>query len=123
MAGATLEASGVAGTLEDSPVAGLQVQGQYRQYQVSAQDSTLEAADLEPITPYDSGNILGHVQPGGSGEKLVSGVVQRASQLLSDGTAGNVGNALVASSGENVVPTPPVGSTAADGLSQAPQHE
>ncbi len=121
---AVLEASGVAGSLEDSPVAGLQVQGQYRNYAVSAQDSTLEAADLEPITPYDSGTILGHVQPGGSGEKLVSGVQQRASQLLADSTAGVVGNALVSDySTANTDPVPPTGSAAADGLSQAPQHE
>ncbi len=120
---AVLEASGVAGTLEDSPVSGLQVQGQYRNYQVSAKDSTLEAADLDPITPYDSGTILGTVPPGKSGLKLVSGVQQRASQLLADGTAGVVGNALTAISGVGLVPTPPTGSTAADGLSQAPQHE
>ena len=104
-----------------SGVAGTQTQGVVKQYQASATGSS--ASTLETITPYDSGTILGHVQPGGSGEKLVSGVVQRASQLLVDGTVGVVGNALTAVSGVGLVPTPPTGSTAADGLSQAPQHE
>ncbi len=104
-----------------SGVAGTQTQGVVKQYQASATGSS--APTLETITPYDSGTILGNVPPGGVGEKLVSGVVQRASQILADGTAGVVGNALVATSGVGLVPTPPTGSTAADGLSQAPQHE
>lgn len=104
-----------------SGVAGTQTQGVTKQYQASGTDSS--ASTLETITPYDSGTILGNVPPGGTGEKLVSGVVQRASQLLVDGTAGTVGNALVATSGAGLIPTPPSGSTAADGLSQAPQHE
>lgn len=104
-----------------SGVAGTQTQGVTKQYLASATGSA--ASTLETITPYDSGTIVGHVQPGGSGEKLVSGVVQRASQLLVDGTAGVTGNALVPVSGVGVVPTPPTGSTAAAGLSQAPQHE
>lgn len=104
-----------------SGVAGTQTQGVVKQYQLSGTGSS--ASTLETITPYDSGTILGHVQPGGSGEKLVSGVVQRASQILADSTAGVVGNALVTDNGVGLVPTPPTGSTAADGLSQAPQHE
>lgn len=104
-----------------SGVAGTQTQGVVKQYQASGTGSS--ASTVETITPYDSGTILGHVQPGGSGEKLVSGVVQRASQIKADSTAGEVGNALVPTSGEGVNPTAPTGSTAADGLSQAPQHE
>jgi hypothetical protein len=105
-----------------SGVAGTRTQGVVKQYQASGTGSS--ASTLETITPYDSGTILGHVQPGGSGEKLVSGVVQRASQLLVDGTVGVVGNALVPTySTLNTNPVPPTGSTAADGLSQAPQHE
>lgn len=104
-----------------SGVAGTQTKGVTKQYQLSGTGSS--ASTLETITPYDSGTILGHVQPGGSGEKLVSGVVQRSTELLADATAGAVGNALVATSGVGLVPTPPVGSTAADGLSLAPQHE
>ncbi len=100
---------------------GQQVQGVVKQYQKSGTASA--AATLETITPYDSGTILGHVPPGGTGEKLVSGVVQRAAQIIADGTAGATGNALVPVSGVGVVPAPPAGSTAADGLSQAPQHE
>src|SRR6266852_6577015 len=115
--GAVLEPAGAAGV----PTAGVQIQGVTKQYQASATRSS--ASTLETITPYDSGTILGNVPPGGVGEKLVSGVVQRASQLLSSGDAGYVGNALIPTSGVGVVPTPPTGSTAADGLSQAPQHE
>ena len=114
---AILEPAGSAGT----PVAGVQIRGVTKQYQKSATGSS--AATLETITPYDSGTILGTVPPGKAGLKLVSGVVQRASQLLVDSTAGVVGNALVPTSGVGLVPTPPTGSTAADGLSQAPQHE
>ena len=102
--------------------AGQQVQGVVKQYQKSATASS--AASLETIHPYDSGNILGHVQPGGSGEKLVSGVVQRAAQIIASADAGYVGNALVSDySALHTDPVPPAGSTAADGLSQAPQHE
>jgi len=100
---------------------GVQVVGAVKQYAYSGENDA--TSSLETITPYDSGTILGHVQPGGSGEKLVSGVVQRAAVILADATDGEVGNALVATSGEGLVPTPPTGSTAASGLSQAPQHE
>lgn len=100
---------------------GQQVQGIVQQYQKSATNSAVDTST--DITPYDSGSIIGHVQPGGSGEKLVSGVIQRAAQIVADATAGQTGNALVCTSGVGVVPTPPTGSTAADGLSQAPQHE
>ena len=75
------------------------------------------------VKPYDSGTILGTVPPGKAGLKLISGVIQRASCLLSDSTAGNCGNALLAVSGTGLVPTPPTGSQPADGLSQAPNTE
>lgn len=105
-----------------SGVAGVQPQGIVQQYQLAATHSNVDTSTA--ITPYDSGTILGHVQPGGSGEKLVSGVIQRATQIKADATAGNVGNALVSTySTANVDPVPPTGSHAADGLSQAPQHE
>ncbi len=104
-----------------SGVAGVQPKGITQQYQIVGTHSA--DSGLSPVTPYDSGNIIGHVQPGGSGEKLVSGVVQRSSQIKANGTAGATGNALTCVSGQGVVPTPPAGSTAADGLSQAPQHE
>src|SRR5208337_656527 len=98
-----------------SGVAGTQTQGVVKQYQLSGTGSS--AATLETITPYDSGTILGTVPPGKAGLKLVDGTVQRASQLLADGTAGVVGNALVpAFSSLNTDPVPPTGSQPADGL-------
>ncbi len=117
MAGATLEPAG-------SGVAGTTTRGVVKQKQLSGTGSS--ASTLETITPYDSGTILGTVPPGKAGLKLVSGVVQRAADLLVDGTAGNVGNALVASYDSTAGhgdPTPPTGSDPADGLSQAPNHE
>ena len=115
MAGATLKAAG-------DTTSGVQVKGAVKMYQLDGvNDAT---ANAESITPYDSGNILGNTPPGKTGEKLVSGVVQRSSQLLVDGTAGVTGNALVPIYGVGVAPpTRPAGSFAADGLSQAPQHE
>jgi hypothetical protein len=112
-----------------SGTSGVQTQGVVKQYQLSATGSS--ASTLETITPYDSGTILGTTPPGKAGLKLVSGVVQRASQILADGTAGVVGNSLVPSYSEvgaattdhDGVPVPPTGSLASDGLSQAPQHE
>ena len=114
MAGAILKPAG-------DTTAGVQVKGITQQYQLAATHSAVDTSTA--ITPYDSGTILGHQNPGQTAEKLVSGVVQRASTLLCDGTAGNLGNALVCVSGQGVVPTPPTGSHAVDGLSQAPQHE
>jgi hypothetical protein len=111
-------------------VSGQQPVGIVQQYQLAATNSNVDTST--GITPYDSGTILGTVPPGKAGIKLVSGVVQRAAQIVADGTAGAVGNALVstynqvgsgAAAGFDGIPTPPTGSTAADGLSQAPEHE
>lgn len=122
--GAVLEAAGSASV----PVAGLQVQGVTKQYQKSA--TGVAAVTLEVIVPGDGSSdgasgtdIIGTVPPGKAGIKQVSTVIQRASQILASADAGYVGNALVASSGEGVLPTPPTGSAAADGLSQAPERE
>lgn len=104
-----------------SGVAGVQTQGVTKQYQASATGSS--ASTLETITPYDSGTILGHVNPGQPGAKLVNGTVQRASQLLVDGTSGATGNALTPTSGVGVVPTEPVGSSQTAGLSQYAARE
>jgi hypothetical protein len=106
-----------------SGVAGVQVKGVTAQYQADGISGVAEAPNSTGIHPYDSGTILGHVNPGQVGEKLVSGVVQRSSQLKVDGTAGVTGNALVPTYGVGVVPVVPTGSHAVDGLSQAPQHE
>ena|SRR5208282_846650 len=114
MAGAILKPAG-------DTTAGVQVKGITQQYQLSGTHSAVDTSTA--ITPYDSGNIVINTKPGQAPEKLVSGIVQRASTLLCDGTAGNCGNALLAVSGIGLVPTPPAGSHAVDGLSQAPQHE
>lgn len=112
---ASLNANGAAAS-------GQQVAGVVKQYQLSGTGSS--ASTLETITPYDSGTILGTVPPGKAGLKLVSGVVQRAAQIVADSTAGVVGNALVSDySSLNTDPVPPTGSQPADGLSQAPNHE
>src|SRR5271166_4002222 len=105
-----------------SGVAGVQPKGITQQDQLAATNANLDTSTA--ITPYDSGTILGTVPPGKAGLKLVSGVVQRASQLLCDSTAGVVGNSLVPTfSSLHTDPTPPTGSQPADGLSQAPNHE
>ena len=114
MAGAILKPAG-------DTTAGVQVKGITQQYQLAGTHSAVDTSTA--ITPYDSGNILGTVPPGKTGIKLVSGVVQRAAQLVCDATAGNCGNALLAVSGTGLVPTPPTGSQPADGLSQAPNTE
>lgn len=75
------------------------------------------------VTPLDSGTIVTIPQPGKTvAHKLVEGVIQRGSVLASDGTVPS-GNALTSTAGQNLVPVPPAGSFAADGLSQSPQHE
>jgi hypothetical protein len=115
MAGATLEPAG-------SGVAGVQPKGITQQYQLAATSANLNTST--GITPRDSGNIVINTNPGKPPQKQTNGTVQRSSQLKVDGTAGHVGNALVSTAGVGVaIPTPPVGSRAEDGLSQAPQHE
>ena len=123
MSGAILKPAGDA-------TAGVQVKGITQQYQLSGTNSA--STTSTDITPYDSGTILGTVPPGKAGLKLVDGTVQRASVLLCDSTSGNVGDTLVpvynlvgsgAAAGQDGVPTPPTGSTPADGLSQAPNTE
>jgi hypothetical protein len=100
---------------------GQQVQGAVKNYLLDGvNDAT---GNTESIAPYDSGNILGTVPPGKVGLKLVDGTQQRATQIIADATAGQVGNALVSTYAPNVDPTAPAGSNPADGLSQAPNHE
>lgn len=112
---AVLEPNGAA-------VSGQQPAGIVQQYQLAATASNVDTST--GITPYDSGTILGTVPPGKAGLKLVSGVVQRAAQIVADSTAGVVGNALVSTySTLHTDPVPPTGSQPADGLSLAPNHE
>lgn len=103
-----------------SGVAGTQTQGVTKQYQLSATGSS--ASTLETITPYDSGTIVIQTKPGQAAEKLVNGTVQRASQIKADGTTPG-GDALLATSGTGLVPTPPTGSSQSDGLSQYAARE
>jgi hypothetical protein len=108
---------------------GQQVRGISAQYQLDATDgiAELSSTSINPgggpsgIHPYDSGNILGHVQPGGAGEKLVNGTVQRSSQLIANNSV--EGNMLVPVSGQGQLPVLPAVYGAAAGLSQRPQGE
>jgi hypothetical protein len=114
MAGATLEPAG-------SGVAGVQPKGITQQYQVVGTSSA--SSGLSGVTPRDSGSIVINTKPGQSPEKQTDGTVQRSTQLLCSAAPGVVGNALVSTYGGGPIPIPPTGSHAADGLSQAPQHE
>ena len=124
-----------------SGVAGQQPQGRVAQYQldgVNGRDEAPGTANTAGVTgtigPYDSGTILGTVPPGLAGIKLISGVVQRAAQILADDTVAGVGATLVPTYSLPTVPISttaprpglpkaPAGSAASDGLSLAPQHE
>lgn len=107
---AVLQARGAAAS-------GQQPNGIVQQYQLAGTVASTT------ITPYDSGTILGTVPPGKAGIKLVSGVIQRATDLICDSTAGVTGNALVVTSGVGVVPTVNPAQLASAGLSLAPEHE
>lgn len=111
---ATLNANGAA-------VSGQQPAGIVQQYQKSA--TAANTSTSTAITPRDTGTILGTVPPGKAGLKLVNGTIQRAAQIVADATPGVVGNALVATSGVGLIPTPPAGSHASDGLSLSQEHE
>lgn len=111
-----------------SGVAGVQPKGITQQYQLSATHSNTDTSTA--ITPRDSGSIVINTKSGVAPEKQTNGTIQRSSQIKCDATAGVVGNALVSTYSVvtagvvgSGVPTPPAGSHAADGLSQAPQHE
>lgn len=124
MAGATLNANGAA-------VSGQQPAGVVAQYQRDGTNGTAELSNtsINPgggpsgVTPYDSGTILGTVPPGKPGLKLVDGTIQRASQIVADGTAGVTGNALTSTAGVGVTPTKPVGQGQSEGLSLSASHE
>ena len=102
---------------------GQQTAGVVAQYQADGTAGTAEAANLSTgVHPYDSGTIVVQTKPGQAAEKLVSGVVQRASQLVTDGTVPG-GDHLNATSGTGVVPTLPSGCNQADGLSNFPGRQ
>lgn len=124
-----------------SGIAGQQPQGRVAQYQLDGVNGRDEAPGTVnqvgatgSIGPYDSGTILGTVPPGLPGIKLISGVVQRAAQILADDTVAGVGATLVPTYSLPTIPISttaprpglpkvPAGSAASDGLSQAHQHE
>jgi len=112
---AVLEPNGAAAS-------GQQPRGIVQQYQLAATASNVDTST--GITPLDTGTILGTVPPGKPGLKLVSGVVQRAAQIVADGTPGAVGNALTPTfNANNNPPTPPTGTLPSDGLSSFPGRE
>src|SRR5208282_3099387 len=110
---------------------GQQTKGVVAQYQLDGINGNAErsSTSIQPgggasgITPYDSGTILGHVQPGGAGKKLVDGTIQRASSLIADSTSGVVGNAVQPTAGVGLIPTPPASSGQSKGLSSSPEGE
>lgn len=71
------------------------------------------------IGPYDSGNILGTVPPGGSGIKLIDGTVQEATDITSDGKT----NAFGPTQDSQGFLKQSTYQAASQGLSLAPEHE
>ena len=98
-----------------SAVAGEQPNGVVAQYQLAGTNSAAV------IGPYDSGTILGTTPPGKAGIKLISGVVQNATDLICNNAP--LGNTLPSSTGVGLTPTRNVAQEASAGLSLAPQHE
>ena len=99
---------------------GQQTAGVVAQYQLSGTDGVAEYAG--GIGPYDSGNIVVQNAPGQAANKLVDGTVQRASQIVADGTDPS-GNFLVNKTGVGLTPTPATGTLLGDGLSGFPGRE
>jgi hypothetical protein len=110
---ATLNANGAG-------VGGQQTAGIVAQYQLSGTDGVAEHAG--GIGPYDSGTIVVQNAPGRAADKLVNGTVQRASQIVVDGTDPS-GNFLVNKTGAGLTPTPATGTLPGDGLSGFPGRE
>ena len=109
-------------TAAGAGVAGQQTAGIVQQYQKAGTASAVDTST--GITPRDSGNIVIQTSPGKAPGKQTDGTVQRRSQIVADGTKGAVGNALTSTYAVGGgIPTKPAGSSASDGLSQAPQHE
>jgi len=61
---------------------------------IISKNANTKGSGLTLGTPYDSGNILGHVQPGGFGAKLVNSAQPSATTRACDATAGQPGNYL-----------------------------
>jgi hypothetical protein len=102
-----------------SAAAGEQPNGIVAPYQLSGEDGLASTA----ITPYDSGTILGTVPPGKAGIKLVSGVIQNATDLICN--VSPLGNTLTSANRPQDLGDPIVNTAqaASAGLSLAPEHE
>ena len=96
---------------------GEQPNGISAQYQVSGVLGSASTA----VHGYDSGNIIGHVQPGGAGEKLVQSRIQDATDLICNSLP--LGNTLTSTAGVGLIPIVNPAQTEAAGLSLAPQTE
>lgn len=101
---------------------GEQPNGIAAQYQLSGTAGLASTS----ITPYDSGTILGTVPPGKAGIKLVSGVIQNATDLICNSNP--LGNTLtstagIGANGEPLIPVVNPAQLASAGLSLSPEHE
>ena len=125
--GATLEARGVnsSGTGRAANFTGDTTElGMVKQYQKAG---TTDTSSTNTIGPYDSGTILGTVPPGKSGLKLVSGVIQNATNMICNDSP--LGNTLPSTASEVTstvgtgVPAVNTAQDPANGLSLSPEHE
>jgi hypothetical protein len=109
-------------TAAGAGASGQQAAGIVQQYQIAATSSAVDTST--GVTPRDSGTIVIQTSPGKTPEKQTQGYVQRRSQIVADGTAGAVGNALTSTySVGGGIPQAPAGSLQSDGLSQNQSHE
>lgn len=75
----------MAGTLQKNP--------QYKNYMSDAKNNVADGAG---VTPLDTRYIVAQNKPGGLPQTLTSGLQGAAAHILSDATAGVVGNAILA---------------------------
>jgi hypothetical protein len=97
--------------------AGEQPNGIAAQYQLAGTKGLASTA----IMPYDSGNIMGHVNPGKPAAKLVNGTIQNATDLICNNQP--LGNTLPAVTGSGLVASENPVQTQTAGLSLAASHE
>ena len=80
----------MAGTLQKNP--------QYKNYMSDAKNNVADGAG---VTPLDTRYIVAQNKPGGLPQTLTSGLQGAAAHILSDATAGVVGNAILATTLQN----------------------
>lgn len=95
--------------------AGEQPNGIVAQYQLTGKNASAT------VGPYDSGTILGSPRPGQAAAKLVSGVIQNATDLICN--VNPLGNTLPSTAGSGKVPTVNPAQATSAGLSLNPDHE